>query len=169
MNRIVILGASGTGKTTLCRKIGEKRHLEVLHLDSIYWKKNWQNIDKHDFDVFMKNFFMTHQQWVIDGNYTNNAHFNYRLELADTIIYLDFGLQVSLKGIFERANQYKHRNRSDMAEGCIEGIDQEFLHYVSTFKNKGQKIKAIIKKYENKKNILVFHSRDELNVWLNAL
>jgi len=169
MDRIVILGASGTGKTTLCRRLGEKWQIEALHLDSIYWKKNWQHIDKHDFDVYMKHFFLQHPKWVIDGNYTNNAHFSYRLELADTIIFLDFGLQVSLKGIFERAHNYKHRNRSDMAEGCIEGIDQEFLHYVASFEKKGQKIKAIIKKYENKKNVLVFHSREELNAWLNAL
>lgn len=169
MNRVMILGASGTGKTTLCRNLGEKCQMEVLHLDSIYWKKNWQHIEKHDFDVYMKQFFQKHDKWVIDGNYMNNHHFEMRLQLADTIIFLDFGTQISLKGIFERARNYKHRNRSDMAEGCIEGIDQEFLHYVASFEKKGHKIKAIIKKYENKKNVLVFHSREELDVWLNAL
>lgn len=169
MNRVIIFGASGTGKTTLCRKIAEKCHLEALHLDSIYWKKNWEHIDKEEFDIKMKDFFTQHEKWVIDGNYTNNRHFEKRLELADTIIFLDFGLQVSLHGIVERATRYKHRNRSDMAEGCIEGIDQEFLHYVATFEKKGHKIQAIIKEYENKKNVLVFHSRESLNEWLNAL
>jgi len=32
MKRILIMGSSGTGKTTLCRKIAIKCHLPMLHL-----------------------------------------------------------------------------------------------------------------------------------------
>ncbi len=169
MNRIIVLGPSGTGKTTICRILGEKLGLKALHLDSIYWKKNWNNIGKVEFDNYMKDFFRKNRKWVIDGNYTNNRHFQYRLDLADTVVLLDFGLQVSLKGIHERAEKYKHRSRADMAEGCVEGIDQEFLQYTAFYKNKGRYVKAIIEKYENKKQILIFKSRDEIHQWINAL
>ena len=128
--KIAILGGSGTGKTTLCRMLGEKLLIPSLHLDSVYWKKNWQNINKQEFDSYMKNYLTKNKSWVIDGNYSNNAHFTYRLELADIIIFLDFGTQMSLQGIHKRAATYKHLTRSDMAEGCIEGIDQVFLQYV---------------------------------------
>ncbi len=40
MNKVVILGASGTGKTTICRILGEKLNVKILHLDSVYWKRN---------------------------------------------------------------------------------------------------------------------------------
>lgn len=169
MNRIVVLGPSGTGKTTICRILGEKLGLNVLHLDSIYWKRNWENIDKEEFDDFMKDFFKQNRLWAIDGNYTNNQHFKYRLDLADTIILLDFGLQVSLKGIHERAGKYKHRNREDMAEGCFEGIDQEFLQYTAFYKNKGRYVKAIIEQYRNKKKVLIFKSRKEIHEWISTL
>ena len=56
MNRILIMGPSGTGKTTLCRNLGKKLGLEVLHLDSVYWKTDWQNIDKQEFDLWMRKF-----------------------------------------------------------------------------------------------------------------
>ncbi len=169
MNKVVILGASGTGKTTICRRLGEKFNLKVLHLDSVYWKKDWDNISKSDFNIYMKRFLLENKNWVIDGNYSNNLHFDYRLEACDTIIYLDFGIQVSLHGIHERALKYKHTSRADMAEGCIEGIDQEFLQYVAFYRNKNMLLKAHIKKYENKKKVLIFKSREELNSWVNNL
>jgi len=169
MNRIVVLGPSGTGKTTIALILGKKLGLDNLHLDSVYWKKDWENINKEEFNLYMIKYFRKHRRWVIDGNYTNNDHFQYRLDLADTIILLDFGLQVSLKGIHERATRYKHRHRSDMAVGCIEGIDQEFLQYVAFYKNKGRYVKAIIKQYGNKKKVLIFKSRKEIHEWIKTL
>lgn len=170
MNRIMVLGPSGTGKTTVGALLGKKLGLITLHLDSVYWKKDWDNIDKEVFDKYMKDFFRKNRKWVIDGNYTNNLHFDYRIDLADTIIFLDFGTQMALKGIHERAKKYKNRSRSDMAEGCIEGIDQIFLKYVAFYyKQRAKMLIAKIKKYENKKQVLIFKSRIEMYEWLNTL
>lgn len=169
MKRIVILGSSGTGKTTLCRMLAGKLQMKPLHLDSVYWEKDWNNIDKQQFDLFMKNYLSKNKQWVIDGNYSNNKHFTYRLNLADTIIFLDFGRQVSLQGIHKRAMEYKHQVRSDMAEGCVEGIDQVFLQYVAFYQKRANKLQAIINTYKNKKNVLIFKTRDELYNWYNSL
>ena len=169
MNRIVVLGPSGTGKTTIGRLLGEKLKLKILHLDSVYWKKDWENISKEEFNEYMKKFFRKYNKWVIDGNYTNNRHLRYRLDLADTIILLDFGTQLSLKGIHERAAKFKHQSRPDMAEGCIEGIDQVFLKYVAFYDTRGKFVKALINKYKNKKQVLIFKSRAEIHEWLNAL
>ncbi|MEC9484272.1 MAG: GNAT family N-acetyltransferase [Candidatus Izemoplasma sp.] len=167
MKRVVILGASGTGKTTLCRMIANKYNLDMLHLDQMYWLKDWQNLSKEAFNRKMNHYLTTHHRWAIDGNYTNNAHFDKRLQLASTIIFLDYGTQAALKGIHERAEKYKYRTRSDMAEGCIEGIDQIFLQYVAFFDDKARKIKAYINQFKEDKNVLIFQSRQELMTWFN--
>lgn len=169
MNRIVILGSSGTGKTTLCRMLSDKLHIKALHLDSVYWLKDWNNLNKEQFDIYMKEYLRKNNRWVIDGNYSNNNHFTYRLNLADTIIFLDFGTQLSLQGIHKRAQEFKHQVRSDMAEGCLEGIDQVFLQYVTFYQHRANRLKAIISKYKSKKNVLIFKTRDELYNWYNSL
>jgi adenylate kinase family enzyme len=168
--KICVLGASGTGKTTLGRMLGEKLNIPILHLDSVYWKKDWQNISKKEFDSYMKNYLTKNKSWVIDGNYSNNKHFKYRLDAADIIVFLDFGTNESLKGIHKRAAEYKHQTRSDMAEGCVEGIDQVFLQYVAGYyKFRAKYLKAVINQYQNKKQVLIFKSRTELYEWYNSL
>jgi len=170
MKRILILGPSGTGKTTLSRQLGEVLHLPVLHLDTVYWLKDWEHLDKEPFHQRMVDYFRKHDQWVIDGNYTNNRHFDLRLKLSDTIILLDYGTSASLQGIHKRANMYKHQVRSDMAEGCVEGVDQVFLQYVAFYyKTRIKALRAMIQKYKNQKTILVFKSRDELHQWFKSL
>ncbi len=169
MKKIIVLGPSGTGKTTLARKLGEKLGIPYLHLDTVYWKKNWIHVDKKEFHNFMVSYLKQHGKWVIDGNYTNNEHFIWRLKLADTIILLDFPSTVSLRGILERAEKYKNRVRSDMAEGCVEGIDQVFLRYTAFYsKNRTPLLKAKINKYSKGKNIFIFNNRENLENWLNT-
>jgi len=162
MNRIIILGRSGTGKTTLAKILAHKINAPYLHLDSIYWKKNWESLPKPLFNQTIRAYLKKHRRFVMDGNYTNTETFMERLKLADTIILLDYPKQVALKGIINREQQYKHRYRSDMAEGCIEEIDQEFLHYVYRFDQKNIRLKACIKSFIGKKKVYIFKSREDL-------
>lgn len=168
--KIMILGPSGTGKTTVCKNIATKLNVKKLHLDSVYWKSNWGRISKEDFHLYLTDFVRANDSWVIDGNYTNNLHFKLRLDLADVIVYLDYGKNKSLQGIHERANIFKHQVRPDMAPRCFEGIDHVFLNYVSNFdKYKGKYIKAVISNYQNKKRVLIFKTREELYKWYDSL
>ena len=41
MNRIVVIGSAGSGKSTLSQKLGQIYSLPVVHLDKYYWKPNW--------------------------------------------------------------------------------------------------------------------------------
>src|SRR5690606_37268782 len=48
MQRIVILGCSGTGKSTLAQAIGARLGLPVVHLDSLFWKPGWVESERSE-------------------------------------------------------------------------------------------------------------------------
>lgn len=50
MNRISIIGGSGTGKTTLANNLGKQLNLPVYHIDGINYLDNWQERDKGERD-----------------------------------------------------------------------------------------------------------------------
>lgn len=169
MHKIMVLGSSGTGKTTLARLLSKKLHIPHLPLDTVYWQKDWASLSKPEFARIIRNYLKKHDRYVIEGNYTNSVTFMERLHHADTIILLDYPVHNAIKGIFEREKRYKHRYRSDMAEGCIEEVDQEFLQYVYNFKQKTRKMLAVINQYKGRKNILTFQSRATLMRWLDTI
>ena len=50
MERVIIIGCGGAGKSTLARALGEKTGLPVIHLDQIWWGPgNWQHMEREDF------------------------------------------------------------------------------------------------------------------------
>ena len=40
MERILIIGGNGCGKTTLSNKLANKLSLPLIHLDALYWNDN---------------------------------------------------------------------------------------------------------------------------------
>jgi adenylate kinase family enzyme/GNAT superfamily N-acetyltransferase len=169
IKKVAIFGSSGTGKTTLARRLGTTLNLEVLHLDTVYWKENWTTLPKPEFTRRIRQFMQTHERFVMDGNYTNSKTLADRLAMCDTFILLRYDADKAIKGILERETQYKHRYRSDMAEGCYEDVDQEFLQYVAFFDNKKHKIEGLLNHLESKKHVLIFDDRKALHYWLNSL
>ena len=68
MKRIMILGSAGSGKSTLARIIGEVTGIEVLHLDTLFWKPGWVETPKEKFVEAVRNHILK-DSWITDGNY----------------------------------------------------------------------------------------------------
>ncbi|BAZ43015.1 topology modulation protein [Chondrocystis sp. NIES-4102] len=128
--RIVIIGCCGAGKSTLAKILGEKLDLPVIHLDTYYWQPGWQETEENDWLTIQQEL-IKNSCWIIDGNYINTM--DIRLAVADTIIWLDFNRYLCLWRVLKRYLQYSGKTRPDMATGCLERFNWEFLQYVWNF------------------------------------
>ncbi|MGM0522856.1 MAG: hypothetical protein ACQER2_02225 [Bacillota bacterium] len=164
MQRILILGSPGTGKSTLARELNHILQLPLYHLDQLFFETDWV-INEAKFNQQLQAV-LNQDQWIIDGNYA--ASLPNRLTRADAVIYLDYPTPVALSGVIKRYFQYKHTTRPDMAPGCTEQLQPSFLWYVFSFKWK--KRKQTLKSLTSA-NIPVyfFHSRKETATFLQTL
>lgn len=58
MNRVMVLGSAGSGKSTLTQKLSKILALPVIHLDKYYWKPNWVPTSNEEWDRIVEAFTM---------------------------------------------------------------------------------------------------------------
>lgn len=134
MERILIIGCGGAGKSTLARQLGQMLDLPVVHLDQIWWAPgNWEHLEKEEFDkkVLAE---MEKPRWIMDGNY--NRTMPQRVSHCDTIIYLDFNRFTCLFSWMKRVITNWGHARSDMAPGCAEWFDPEMAGWIWTYNSR---------------------------------
>ena len=88
--KIVILGTTGSGKTTLARKISKELGIPHVELDALNWDPNWQQVDDVLFRDRVKEA-ISGEKWVVDGNYSRAGH-DLIWPRADVAIWLDYPL-----------------------------------------------------------------------------
>lgn len=153
MKKILILGSGGAGKSTFARELGDIIHLPVIHLDSHYWRPNWQMPDPQTWEQQVKEL-IKQETWIMDGNYGSTLHL--RLPVADTIFFLDYSRWLCLWRVCKRRWIYRKKTRKDMAKDCSEKIDWEFLHYIWHYPNSRKP--RIFQLLEQHKDHLTIHA-----------
>jgi adenylate kinase family enzyme len=88
MERIVVVGGSGSGKTTVARAIASALALPHLELDSVRHRDGWDSVGGDEFSSVVCRF-ATQDRWVVDGGYTSLGTRETLWPLADTMIWLD--------------------------------------------------------------------------------
>jgi adenylate kinase family enzyme len=158
MERILIIGCPGAGKTTLARQLGEKLGLPVVHLDSIFWSPgNWEHLEQQDFDAALLAE-LEKPKWIIEGNY--NRTLPLRLSYCDAIIWLDFSRYACMGGWFKRMILNWGKVRPDMAPGCVERYEQEFAAFIWNFRKDNQeKYYRLLNEAENVETIVLKNRR----------
>ncbi|HIW73128.1 MAG TPA: topology modulation protein [Firmicutes bacterium] len=166
MERVLVIGSPGAGKTTLSRRLAEKWGLPLIHLDKLYWRDNWQPAPYEEFEARLLEA-AARPAWILDGNYSRTLPL--RLERCDTVIYLDYPRAVCLWGVLRRVAAGYGRTRPDMGVGCPERLDWDFLKYVWRFpKNQRRKLFSLLDGQEGK-TVVVLRSRRETARWLEGL
>ena len=161
MEKIIVIGCPGSGKSTFSRKLNEIINIPLFHLDMMYWNKDKTIVEK---TVFYENLdkVLQSDKWIIDGNYQSSME--KRMKQCDTIIFLDYSVDVCLEGIKER----RGKERSDIPWVSHED-DLDFIEFIKNYNiNNKPIVLDLLKKYSNK-DIYVFSNRDESEKFLNLL
>ena len=163
-NKIAIVGAPGTGKTTLSNILSKLYNIEATHIDGIHHMENWVQRDKDERDRMILDV-VSKDKWIIDGTY--KATLKPRFEAADLIIWLDYSSFAQIKGVMTRFLKNKGKEKPEIP-GCKEKMDKEFFTYVLRY-NKDKR-KNIVNNLEeiDKSKVIVFKNRRQLNKWLKA-
>ncbi|RCS23257.1 DNA topology modulation protein FlaR [Phyllobacterium salinisoli] len=160
MKRVMIIGGAGSGKSTLARQIGDRTGLPVIHIDPMFWKPGWvQRAPDETRTLALQA--AKGEEWVFEGN--NTATMPERLARADTLVFLDIGTVRRLWRVVLRVLRHHGRTRPDMADGCPERFDWDFIKWVAGYR-RGGRIKALQLIRSAPPHLSVFHLRSPAEV-----
>ena len=160
MQRIIVIGCPGSGKSVLSRALHNKTGIPLYHLDMMYWNADKTTVEK---SVFLERLsaVLEKDAWIIDGNYGSTMEL--RMTACDTVIFLDYPLEVCLDGIKER----RGKPHSDMPWVETEE-DAEFVEFIKNYNEQHKpKVLELLEKYSDK-NIVIFKSREQAVAFLNG-
>lgn len=165
MQRILVIGSPGAGKSTLSHALAWRSGIPLFHLDRMFWLPGWIERDRDEGRAELAGI-LAQDRWIIDGNYGSTLPM--RLQRADSVVWLDYPTHLCLTRVFKRWSQYRGRTRPDMTEGCPENLNFEFLFYVLNFRRawRGRNA-AALGRFSGK--VRRFASPYEAEAWLQTV
>lgn len=167
MKKVLVIGSSGSGKSTFASRLGEILKLPVIHMDMLFWHPNWVETPKDEWRKVVEKS-VQGESWVMDGNYS--ATMDLRLPVCDTVIFLETPRIICVYRILKRVVTYKKGSRPDIPEGCDEKFDWDFVKIVWNYPIRSKpKIEALLKKLASEKKVIRLKSTKEIENFLTEL
>jgi adenylate kinase family enzyme len=166
VRRVLIIGISGAGKSRLARQLGTATRLQVIHLDREFWQPGWQPSAPKDWRDRVQQL-AAGPAWIMDGNYS--ATLDVRLARADTVLWFDYPRRIVLPRLARRIASFYGQTRPDMAPGCPEQLDLQFLRWVWNFSaNSRPQIESALKTHGSHLVPIVFRRDKDVRDFLSA-
>lgn len=166
MKKILVIGSGGAGKSTFSRHLGEKLGIPVVHLDKLFWRPNWGRTPEDEWIEIVRRE-TARDEWIMDGNFGGTREM--RMQACDTVIFLDMPRWLCMYRILKRSFIYRRDTRPDMAEGCRERFDLEFMLWVWNYPRRSRKrVEAELERFRQKK-VVILRSKLDVDQFLRSL
>lgn len=162
MERVLVLGCPGSGKSYFSKQLAVKTGLPLTHLDNLYWNKDKVACSRDELIQKMEPI-LKEKKWIVDGNYHNTLE--YRINFATDVIFLDLPRDVCVSGMKERINIV----RDDIPWVESEEDAEELIEWTKNYQEKTRPIELEILSKHPEINVIFIHSRSEMDDFLAKL
>lgn len=161
MEKIIVIGGSGSGKSTFARKLAEATGLPLYHLDNVFWNEDKTHVSREVFDRRL-DVILGYDRYIIDGEYGRTI--GRRIAAADTIFFFDIPLKERLAGAVSRIGTV----RPDIP-WVEEELDPGFEKWIRDYDtDQRPETLSLLEKYKEKE-IIIFKSRAEADDFILKL
>lgn len=169
MERVVILGPGGAGKTELATSISHRTGLPVVHLDVLFWRHGWTPAPQEEaLRAFAAA--IAGERWILDGNFLPVESDDARFDRADTVIFLDLSRAACLWRVLKRLVRDRRRSRPDLPEGCGESFDLSLLRSIWRYPRIDRpRVLAILAGLDRRVDVRHLRSRSDVRRSLDTL
>jgi adenylate kinase family enzyme len=105
VQRVVVVGSSGSGKTTVARALAERLRAHYVELDALHHiGPSWTEATADELRKAVTQELAGRERWVVDGNYYGKLG-DLVLRQADTVVWLDLSLRTCLARLWSRTTR----------------------------------------------------------------
>lgn len=173
LQRIVVVGTTGSGKTILAGRLSHKLGLPHTELDSVNWGPNWTMKPADEFMAAVDEA-TRGETWVVDGNYSRAREIVW--PRADTIVWLDYPLPLLMWRLWLRTlrrgvlrEELWHGNRERLWTHFFTR-ESLFLWQLQTYQRRRREYPVLLQRpaYAHL-NLVRLYSPGKTEAWLEQL
>ena len=167
MQRILVIGSGGAGKSTLAVTLAGRLGLPLIHLDRHYWHAGWRPTPSGEWERIVAAL-AAEPRWVMDGNYGGTL--DLRLQRCDTVVFLDLPRVVCLARVLRRWFRHRGRTRPELTPGCEERLNREFLAWIWNYPARTRpRIVERLQRLRPDQRLIMLRSRRAVTTFIETL
>lgn len=157
-DKIIVLGSSCSGKTTLGQRLAIINQAKHIDLDDLNWLPGWKARPSDELNKRLADSLWGESKWIITGNYRNTHSLT--MPMATSVVWLDFPLRLILWRMLKRTLQRILRKEL-VCNGNYETVwgtffdkDNLFAYTIRTYKKRKEQFSGLQDTYPHLK---IFH------------
>jgi len=171
--RIVVVGTSGSGKTTMARRLAEGLGLPHVELDALHWGPGWTPPPDEEFRRQTAEA-LAGEEWTTDGNYSKVRDIVWGR--AEALVWLDYALPVVLWRVISRTilrivrrEELWHGNRENLRTSFL-SRDSIILWALTTYRRRRKEVPFLFSQPEySHLRVVHLHSVRQARRWLKEV
>ncbi|EIV91288.1 adenylate kinase [Frankia sp. QA3] len=167
VQRVLVVGSGGAGKSTLARELARQTGLPAVHLDRYFWRPGWVATPVEEWRAVVAGL-VANPAWVMDGNYAGTL--DLRIPAAELIVFLDLPRRITIARVLRRWARWRGRNRPDAAPGCPEKLDLAFLRWLWNYpRDSRARLLRALDAHGAAARVVRLCTAREVRLWLGAV